>query len=135
MFVRIAALTIALASLAPAGARQSAAAPDTDDAQWEIFYRGTDGAVGAFRKPPGMANGILSAEIRVRQWNPEDKGSEGLFWIEQDCAGQTSRMLRGRIRDGKGDVQTRDEPEDWTAIRPDTPAAALSARLFPPTEG
>lgn len=98
------------------------------EAEWEIFHRGKDGSIGAIRKPVDFRNGVLSAEVRATQWEPEDSKSQGLFSVEIDCIGKRGRMMHGRVTDGNGKTETRDEPEDWAAIVPDTPAAALHAK-------
>jgi hypothetical protein len=102
-----------------------------DAGDWENFYQGADGSIGEVRKPTSLHGGILSAEVRARQWEPQDPASQGLFSVEVDCAKKLSRMLRGRLTDGKGNVETRDEPEEWGPIAPNSPSAALHSKYCP----
>lgn len=104
---------------------------DDDAADWEIFYHGADGSDGAYRRSFSLRDNILHAELRARQVPHEANTSEAYFTVELNCRSKKGRMMGGRVIDSEGHVETRDEPEQWAAIRPDTPAAALHARLCP----
>jgi hypothetical protein len=119
MMKKLSLLLLALACAAPALAQP----PQAD---WQIFYTGTDGSRGYYDRASVAGRGDVRT-VRIRPSNvPGDEELDTVVMtFEFNCASRSSRAVSGEVTIAGRTERLPSPEETFRAARPGTPAHAM----------